>query len=171
MHIYFDTEFTQFRDGELLSIGLVTDDDQSLVIEVVEPGRIGRASDFCQAFVIPQFGCVPASRATTDAEVGQLVAGWLKQFDVPLTLLFDYKLDWHFLEATLRASGQWHQVAGSVNPFNAADVANYDGCLTAQEEYFAGKSNPGRHHPLVDARALRARWHMYLQLSAPQGAA
>jgi hypothetical protein len=166
VHIYFDTEFTQFRDGELLSIGLVTDEDQELVVEVHDKGRLARASAFCHSTVIPQFGCTPAMTVTSDAEVGRIVAHWLAQFDAPHTMLYDYKLDWSHLEHVLRAAGEWSRLGPSLRPFNVADVANDDRCLAAQDSYFEGLAMPGRHHPLVDARAMRLRWLTHLQLPA-----
>ncbi|MCP5270125.1 MAG: hypothetical protein H6932_02730 [Burkholderiaceae bacterium] len=166
MHIFFDTEFTQFREGELLSIGFVSDEDHELVVEVHDPGRHRRASEFCQAVVIPQFGSLPAIKVGSDREAGCVVAEWLSQFQEPLTLAYDFKLDWAFLEQVLVASGHWSRIRAAVVPFNVADVANYDGCLAAQENYFAGHTIPGRHHPLIDARALRARWRTYLELEA-----
>jgi hypothetical protein len=38
--------------------------------------------------------------------------------------------------------------------------------LAAQESYFIGRKNPGRHHALVDAFALRERWWEYLRANA-----
>ncbi|HKX94497.1 MAG TPA: hypothetical protein VJM48_07315 [Methylibium sp.] len=165
MRFYFDTEFTQFRDGELLSIALVTDEDHELVVEVHDRGRLARASEFCRSTVIPQFGCTPAWTATTDAEVGKIVAHWLAQFEAPHTMLYDYKLDWRHLEHLLRAAGEWSRLGSTLKPFNVADVANDDRCLAAQDAYFQGLAMPGRHHPLVDARAMRARWQTYLRLN------
>lgn len=163
MHIFFDTEFTQFREGELLSIGFVSDDDDELVIEVHDPARLTRASQFCRNLVIPQFGCTPACRVTTDIEVGNIVAGWLSRFHEPVMLLYDYKLDWRLLEHALIVSGTWARLNTRIAHFNVADVANLDACLAAQEDYFQGRHRPGRHHPLIDARALRVRWQTYLE--------
>jgi hypothetical protein len=164
MRIFFDTEFTQFRHGELLSIGFVSEDDQELVIEVHDHARHARASDFCRNVVIPQFGAVKAMAVATDREVGTAIADWLSTFSSPVTLCYDYKLDWHFLENALRCAGVWSRVSSGLSSFNVADVANHDACLQAQEDYFLGRASPGRHHPLVDALALRARWREHLRL-------
>jgi hypothetical protein len=77
MRIFFDTEFTQFRDGELLSLGFVSDDDRQLIVEVHDSARHRRASEFCQAVVIPQFGTLKAHVVNSDAEAGAVIADWL----------------------------------------------------------------------------------------------
>ena len=163
MNVFFDTEFTQFRDAKLLSIGFVTDDDRELCIEVHDRNRWQEASDFCRSSVIPQFGLLPSQRASTDREVGQLVADWFSSLPPTLTLAYDYKTDWRLLESCLWASGHWPTLSATVQPMNVADYANSEACLAAQESHFEGLGAPGRHHALVDARALRARWQKYLE--------
>jgi len=163
VNVYFDTEFTQFRDARLLSIGFVSDDDRELCIEVHDHQRWREANDFCKSAVIAQFGSIPALRVSTDREVGNLVADWFSTLSEDLTLAYDYKTDWRLLESCLLASGHWPALSASVRAMNVADYANSDACLAAQESYFEGLSLPGRHHALVDARALRARWQKYLE--------
>jgi hypothetical protein len=162
MHIFFDTEFTQFRDGQLLSVGLVSDADDELVVEIHDPVRHAMASQFCQGVVIPQFGAVPATGVWTDLELGRVVAAWLEQFGSPLTLCYDYKLDQHFLLEALRITEAWRACVPRVIWINVADVATFPECLAAQDRYFEGKEFPGRHHPLVDAKAMRERWRTHL---------
>lgn len=161
MHIFFDTEFTQFRDGQLLSVGLVSDADDELVVEIHDPVRHAMASEFCQGVVIPQFGAVPARRVRTDLELGRVVAAWLEQFEPTLTLCYDYKLDRHFLLEALSGAEDWRVLEPQVSWVNVADVARSAECLAAQDRYFEGKEFPGRHHPLVDAKAMRERWRAY----------
>ena len=161
--IFFDTEFTQFRDGELLSVGLVTDGDEELVVEIHDAGRFARASEFCRDVVIPQFGSTGSRRVRSDAELGALVASWLLRFEGPLKLYYDYKLDWCFLEAALVSSAMWAELAPRISAVNVAHVANSEECLAAQDGYFESQSGPGRHHALVDAKALRERWRAHLR--------
>lgn len=164
MHIFFDTEFTQFRNGQLLSVGLVSDADDELVVEIHDPLRHATASKFCQGVVIPQFGAVPATRVWTDLELGRVVAAWLEQFGSSLTLCYDYKLDRHFLCEALSVAEDWRVLEPRVGWVNVADVATFPECLAAQDRYFEGKEFPGRHHPLVDAKAMRERWRTHARM-------
>jgi hypothetical protein len=161
MHIFFDTEFTQFRDGQLLSVGLVSDADDELVVEIHDPLRHARASQFCQDVVIPQFGAVPARRVWTDVELGRVVAAWLVQFRLPVILHYDYEPDQRFLLEALRGAEDWRILEPRLHWINVADVATLPECLAAQDRYFQGKEFPGRHHPLIDAKAMRERWRAH----------
>ena len=166
MQIFFDTEFTQFRAGQLLSVGLVSDADDELVVEIHDPLRHARASQFCQGVVIPQFGAVPARKVSTDLDLGRVVAAWLGQFEPPLTLYYDYKLDRHFLIEALSGAEDWRVLEPQVSWVNVADVARSAECLAAHDRYFEGKGFPGRHHPLVDAKAMRERWRAYARAAS-----
>ena len=157
--IFLDTEFTQFRDGQLLSLGLVTDDGHELYVEVADPTRQACASEFCRHSVISQFGLVPGSAVRDDAAVGARVADWLSSFEHPVAIAYDYKLDWRFFENALRAAGQWQALASKLRAEDVAGVAAPGSpAERAQNAVFDGSSSPGRHHALVDARALRAAW-------------
>ena len=157
--IFLDTEFTQFRDGQLLSLGLVTDDGDELYVEVADLTRQAQASDFCKDVVITQFGLVPGAAVRDDAAVGARVANWLGSFEHPVAISYDHKLDWRFFESSLRAAGQWQALASKLR---AEDVAGVAAPGTpgeaAQNAVFDASNSPSRHHALVDARALRAAW-------------
>ena len=170
MRIFFDTEFTQFRDGQMLSAGFVSEDDRTFYVEIDEPARRRSASDFCQEHVISQFGLVPAAAVRSDAEAGKRIAEWILSFDSTVMLCYDYKLDWRFFETSVRAAGLWRQLAPLVQDCNIASDCNQDSALAAQESYLAQGRRPGRHHALTDAYALRQRWREYERLTAAHSA-
>jgi hypothetical protein len=157
--IFLDTEFTHFRDGQLLSLGLVTDDGHECYVEVADSIRHSQASDFCRDVVIRQFGLVPGAAVRDDATAGARVAEWLETFGQPITISYDYKLDWRFLESALRAAGKWEGLASRLRPDDVAGVAapGTPG-EAAQNAVFETSRWPSRHHALVDARALCAAW-------------
>jgi len=169
MRIYFDTEFTQFRDGQLLSAGFVADDDRFLYVEIDEPVRRVAASDFCRQHVLPQFGVYPLAAVRTEAEAGRRIAEWLLGFGRRVVLSYDYKLDWVFLEATIQAAALWSSVATVVEAHNVAYEASQESALAAQESYLDRASWPGRHHALVDAHGLRERWREYERILRESG--
>jgi hypothetical protein len=166
MNIFFDTEFTQFREGQLLSVGLVSEADDELVVEIHDSLRHALASKFCQDVVIPQFGAVSASRVGTDLELGRVVAAWLGKFELPLTLYYDYKLDRHFLREALSGAEDWRILEPQVSWVNVADEARCTECRIAQERYFREQVFPARHHPLIDAKAMRERWRVHADRAA-----
>ena len=158
MLIVFDTEFTQFKGGELLSIGLVADDDREFYVEVIDPARHSRASDFCVELVLSQFGLVSGAAVFSDHEAGTRLADWLASFQGDLDVGSDYKLDRHFFEYILKAAGRWDELSPRIRHVDVADLASNDEALEAQAAYFERSGLLMRHHSLVDAYALRARW-------------
>ncbi|MFO1395032.1 MAG: hypothetical protein U1F09_14835 [Steroidobacteraceae bacterium] len=166
MRVFFDTEFTQFRDGQLLSAGFVADDGRTLYVEVDAPERRAAASDFCQLHVLSQFGLVPGSAVGSDADAGRRIADWLLGFDTSLDLYHDFKLDWMHVQQAVTAAGRWTAVEPRVRACNVAADVDQPAALDAQEAYFAARSRPGRHHALVDTHALRVRWRAAERLAA-----
>lgn len=158
-HVFLDAEFTQFRNGRLLALGLVAEDGRECYVEIDDAARHARASDFCIDTVIPQFGLVPGAAMADDAAAGARVADWLAAFAAPLAVCHDYALDWHFLQVALRAAGRWDGLAAMLHAQDVAGVAAPGSAgEAAQDAVFEASRWPMRHHALVDARALRAAW-------------
>lgn len=170
MRVFFDTEFTEFRDGQLLSAGFVSDDDRSLYVEVDEPARRAAASDFCQVHVLPQFGLVPGSAVDSDVEAGRRIAEWLLGLGTTLEVCYDYKLDWRYLQQVVTLAGRWHALASRIQGRDIASETGQPAALEAQEEFFNGRVRPGRHHALIDAYALRERWRESRRIAGADGA-
>ncbi len=173
-----DTEFSQFREGDLLSIGLVgigaTEaplqpgrlPDQAVEAgvafygEVHDPELWQRSSDFCRQVVLPQFGHVPGAAFASGRELGSRLGDWLLKRNRPLVICYDYKLDWRFLERVLVAAGRWDALKPRLMALDIADSAASDACRQAAADVFQSFAvGPLRqHHALVDAMALAAQW-------------
>jgi integrase len=164
-YIFFDTEFTQFREGKLLSIGLVTDDERSLYIEVDEPLRRQEASDFCVKEVLSQFGLVNGAIVCSDAEAGTRIARWLENINRPRVMCYDFTMDWQLLVQALQAADAWESLSKSIIPLNVATRAYGEKCIAARDAHFRRQSHPERHHALVDATALRAMWRVHTSIA------
>lgn len=173
LHVFFDTEFTQFRDSELLSIGLVTEDDKQFYLEVMDKRRHARSSEFCQAIVLSQFGAIAGAAANTDREVGNRLADWLLELPAPgFVLVSDYSGDRLHFENVLRIAGRREQVLARMQHLDVADIEPLEGHDGAriQDEFFERLDRPlpelMRHHALLDAYALRERWRAALRASS-----
>ncbi|WP_374657889.1 hypothetical protein [Inhella sp.] len=173
-----DTEFSQFREGELLSIGLVgvgpgiaplepgclpsqsLDARHAFYGEVHDAVLWQRSSDFCRQIVLPQFGRVPAARCSSLRELGGRLGDWLLARHRPLMLCYDYKLDWRFFEQALVVAGRWDALKPKLMALDIADATTSEACRQAAAETmqaFAG-GPLSQHHALVDAMALAAQW-------------
>lgn len=159
--VFFDTEFTRFREGRLLSIGLITDDDSSLYVEVDDPERRSEASEFCRREVLNQFGLVQGTVVHCDEDAGVVVAKWLSAFDEPLSLCYDFPSDWTLLKHVLHAAEAWERLEGIVRPDNVSTKAYRQHCVDARDAFLKGHVRPGRHHALIDAMALREMWRAH----------
>ena len=179
--ILFDTEFTQFRDGELLSIGLVVapakgmgspvepassasiDPRWAFYAEVDDAALHARASAFCQQGVLPQRGRIPGAACRSLQELGTRLGAWLAARDRRLILGYDYKLDWRFLEAALVAAGQWDALRSRLMGVDVAEALADPACRHAAQGAQAELASPApgalqAHHALADARVLAAAW-------------
>ncbi|KVR13139.1 hypothetical protein BGV71_32160 [Burkholderia ubonensis] len=141
MHVYVDTEFTDFLDCELVSIGLVADDGREFYGERSDYNPAS-CSEFVRAAVLPQLGQYPDSVFTRETLRAALFE-WLDQFagDVERMLCFDYGGDWELLCDLLdEPPAGWQACRVEFDPGR-------------MEQYF--REHPGRHHALIDARAKR----------------
>ena len=78
MLIFIDTEFTQFNDPELISIGLVTEDASHEFYAELPVDRT-KCSDFVVDKVLPSLGKVSGVQCTP-AELKIRLLAWFEQF-------------------------------------------------------------------------------------------
>lgn len=166
---FLDTEFTDVRQPELLSLGLVSLDGLEHYCELDLATEIGQArkessSDFVRNDgVLEMWGLVPDS-ACDYLEMGRRIADWLLKLAAEtgtrVEVCFDYATDWELMENAIRDAGLWDRVEGIVLPTNASFVTGTIDGEFAAEECFRSLANRGlrRHHALADALALRAAY-------------
>lgn len=90
MRIFLDTEFTDFIDCELISIGLVSEDGREFYAERND-FNLARCNHFVQEAVLPLLG-KGATIVGTEEEVAVALKAWLAPFD-QVELCFDYEMD------------------------------------------------------------------------------
>jgi len=157
MRLFVDTEFTDFIDCELLSIGIVSDDGREFYGERNDVD-LSRCSDFARVAVLPQLGREPAV-VGSEEHLATHLKKWLEQFlaEEPVVVSVDYPTDWELFTYLVRdpetlAMPPWvrgQSIRGAIAP---QDV----------EQYWVlhGRS---AHHALHDAKANRFAYHRYVQ--------
>ncbi len=143
MKIFIDTEFTNFINPRLISIGLVAETGEEAYFETEYETR--DCSEFVREVVIPLLGREPNANAPPSKLAG-LLATWLtivRPTGQEITICYDYRTDWELLVIALD-----HQVPQWVKP---RDVAYEVGELLYRD-FFEQKGLP-EHHALYDARA------------------
>lgn len=160
MLVFIDTEFSDFINTELISIGLVSQDGQSFYVEL--PFNVKECSDFVKEAVIPLLGKVVGAQIPRE-ELKPRLLEWLEQFkseDQPTVVCFDYSGDW-----TLLCDALDNEVPSWIHGANVS--GRYINEL--REEIF-WRDNPElmRHHALNDARALKASFVLDRWLNSPK---
>ena len=145
MLIFIDTEFSDFVNTELISIGLVSQDDKKFYAELPVDRR--DCSDFVKEAVIPLLGKIKDSQCTLK-ELNVRLRTWLEQFnnvDEPIVICYDYAGDW-----TLFCYALFDEVPPWIRGTNIYAYMN-----DLKQELFFRESGLERHHALHDAMANR----------------
>jgi len=151
MILFLDTEFTDFQQPDLISLGLVSECDRHEFYAERNDFDLARCSDFVQSTVLPKLGQGPSG--VDRANLAKALRGWLgnvHSFDSqgPVLVLYDFDTDFDLLrQALLGQMPDWIEganVADEVNPISWAREGVVE--------------SPDAHHALHDARELRADW-------------
>ena len=140
--MFLDTEFTDFKDMDLISIGIVSQDHHEFYAENSEYNRTW-SSDFVKSEVIPKlYGGEHALAYSTLKERLQLWVTELLEEYSSILFIFDYSGDWFLLGEILIGYPHRDKVKGQ-----------QDELEEGIEQYFMhDRSN--EHHALQDAKAL-----------------
>lgn len=141
--IFIDTEFTDFLDLHLISIGLVSDAGEEFYAEIPFPDA--SCSAFVREAVIPLLGKRPGASMSRGG-LCQTLFAWLstvRPVNSGVEICYDYQTDWDlFIDATDYQVPAWchpRLIASNIN-----EVLKYE---------FYKKHELPQHHALYDARA------------------
>lgn len=153
MLVFVDTEFSDFIQIDLVSIGLVAEDGREFYAERNDYRRED-CSDFVRAYVLPLLGRMENASCSAQ-ELTTRLHSWFAAFDQQVTLVFDYAADWDLLADALQGD------AGLPFPANLGEkwllTPEVMGTEVFQRALAAayGAERPP-HHALADAHALRS---------------
>jgi len=153
MRVYLDTEFTQFTQPQLISIGLVADSGREFYA-VMKSFPVRKCSAFVREVVLPIIEHWPST--TLDrSELRQSLKQWLNEAAEPLEIVCDFATDAELLIELI--DGERNH---ALRQFNIASVAvlsvtQCEQITDAVDSYFTVPRQWPRHHALEDVRALR----------------
>lgn len=156
MLIFIDTEFTDFRNPQLISIALVADEGgHEFYAEL--PYDLARCSDFVVEIVLPALG-EPAGALCEPVELKSRMLAWLAQFEAAgeVSVCYDFDGDWRFLDAILG-----DDIPAWIVPRNVFEHLDQQ----ALKSYFDIHDGV-EHHALHDARANRHAFNKEKALKA-----
>ena len=99
--VFIDTEFTDFKDSQLISIGLVSETGAELYLEPTFPYH--ECSDFVKAVVLPLLWHTPDVTVNWN-EITPRITAWLESIrrgDEDIAICFDYVTDWVLFGAAM----------------------------------------------------------------------
>ena len=100
-NVFIDTEFTDFVDPQLISIGLVAETGEEFYAEL--PYDIWRCSDFVKETVLPLLGYAPNAEVAKD-DLFEKLSQWLRIIrprNEDICICYDYQTDWDLFYAAL----------------------------------------------------------------------
>ena len=151
MLIFLDTEFTDFIDCELISIGMISEDGQhELYLE-----RSDYPDNWCNSFVrvavLPQLG--RAGPAVTRAQLAERLTGWFATLPRRVEIACDSADDWELLLDALDNHCPPNLVPKRFDLRNLIDASVFQHAVVRYHE----QHGPW-HHAGHDAHAHRAGW-------------
>lgn len=155
MNVFLNTKFTDFKDCELISIGLVSEDGVHQFYAERSDFLLARCSDWALGHILPRLASSSSSSMTRSA-LHQALHSWFETLPEPAIVLFDYSTDWCLLAEALLCDGQRRMPTAIASTRSIAELKKEAVFADTMERYFAN-GNP-RHHALTEAQALRAGW-------------
>lgn len=159
MDVYFDTEFTDFLDPGLISIGLVAEDGREFYAELNDSYKPRMCSWFVQEQVLPILWGDGFRMGSPDLAVKLKL--WIATLGEPVRLLSDApSYDWPFIAEIFEhwAKGWPENLlrdCGNAQTFESDNERfRYN---NAYEDYWRTGKDAGavQHHALWDARCIR----------------
>ncbi len=150
MLLFLDTEFTDFHNPELISLGLVSECGRLEFYGERSDFDRHRCNEFVRANVLPKLGQGPCFTA---GELSAALRTWLDRVHAldaagVVLVLYDYDTDFALL-----ADALVYNLPAWIDRANISGQVNHIGwALEGLDEA------PTAHHALHDAKALRADW-------------
>lgn len=145
MLVFLDTEFTDFLDPKLISIGMIADSGEEFYAEVPFPDS--SCSAFVREAVIPLLNQYPNAYCPV-SQIGMRIRTWLeiiKRRGEDMEICVDYQTDWDlFADAMENRVPPWCKLRHIGRNIN--ELLRY--------AYHKTNSLP-EHHALYDAQANR----------------
>lgn len=151
MLVFLDTEFTDFIDCDLISIGMVSEDGRYQLYLERSDYRGDWCSDFVRAAVVPHLGQHGA--AVTRAVLADRLTEWFATLPPSVTIACDSYTDMELFLDALDHLRPMNLTAGYYDLRDAEATPTFQEAAT----HYHAQGRPW-HHALHDAQANRAGW-------------
>lgn len=146
LKLFLDTEFTDFVNSELISIGIVDENGREFYAESTSFRREA-CSEFVVATVLPLLGQYPDSLVLNKYQIAHALLQWLDEYrECGAIICVDYQTDWDLFVDLLQGT--------TVMEFITVENIWTNLDLQKIEAWWTETQYP-RHMALYDARANR----------------
>ena len=153
MRVYLDTEFTQFTQPHLISLGLAAADGSEFYAAMKNFPR-QQCSEFVREIVLPIIEHWPS--VTLDRrKMRESVSQWLNSCVEPTEIVCDFATDAELLIDLIGGQSEHDLRRFNISRITVLLVSEYEQLEDAVDTYFTQPRQWPRHHALEDARALR----------------
>ncbi len=153
MLVFIDTEFTDFADRELISIGMVGEDGRDTFYAEVQDFDRDKCNDFVRSTVWALLGGIDGATVKR-VDLPARLRAWFATLPRNVTLASDSHFDIELLGQTL---GGPMPANVAPNRYDLRPLIDTTVFHHAVERYHAAPGRPW-HHALHDAHAHRAGW-------------
>lgn len=154
MLVFLDTEFTDFIDCDLISIGMVSEDGQHELYLERSDYRDDWCNEFVRAAVLPLLG--HTGTAVNRAELADRLTAWFATLPRNVTIACDSYTDWELLLDAINGVNP-PNLAGRHDLRTLVDSSTFHHAVVRYHE----KHGPW-HHAGHDAHAHRAGWMAWM---------
>lgn len=168
MYLFLDTEFTDFKHMDLISIGVVSEDGKFEFYQEVNNHIADYRSDFVNEVVMPLLN--PSEYGKSYDWVALLFAEWLDNLpSKDIAIVIDYSGDRFLAEKLLQKIPSKKQIRFMLVSDALTQVLQERGLFTPAKNTLAMSTfveeaskyyqqDPRVHHALVDAKSNRHGW-------------
>ena len=160
MLIFLDTEFTDFTNRELISIGLISEDGLHEFYAERTDFNYEYCSDFVRSAVWAHLGEFPDAKVKKQ-QLAERLREWLTNLPFELKIARDSITDWELMLDALNGILPIN-IKGS---HDLSPIIDHPIFNEAMDKYHENLKQP-RHHALHDARATRLGWLAWSQQSS-----
>lgn len=168
-YLFLDTEFTDFTNMDLISIGLVSEDGKHEFYRENTSHIANYRSDFVNKVVMPLLE--GSSVAVSYEWISHDLVEWLNALPVPaVTIVADYAGDWHLMKPLLDQDKLVKPLTVQMLTYSFNEMLTFRGynelgemreeavrkMMSGQSEYYT--LDQRIHHALVDAKSNRHGW-------------
>lgn len=168
LYLFIDCEFTDFKQMDLISLGIVSEDGKHEFYVEITDHIADYRSDFVNQVVIPLLDTAKYGKSYQWAALH--LREWLDALPADqITVVVDYVGDWHLFSEMLKVQPSSKKLNAQLLNHSFLHMLHSRGIHTQEglNRGFAALTNemsnyfsidPRQHHALVDAKANRYGW-------------